>query len=217
MRSQIPLSATILGCAAGVAMMGCEEVREDLVEKNPIAPGDTREAGEPKEPMEEAKADKDERRQVRVDVMGKSGSDLTGEAVLTQVNDGVKVEIELSNAEPGLHGFHIHQKADCSADDATSAGGHFDPRGHQHGLPDEDVKHLGDLGNIEVSKDGKAEKTIVAQGANLEEGDEHSFLGRAVMIHAKKDDGGQPTGNAGARIGCGEIPKKAEMKLSKNM
>lgn len=148
---------------------------------------------------------KNEERRVQVDIAGKSGSELRGTATLVEVEGGVRIRAEIQSAPPGEHGFHIHQSADCSAADAKSAGGHFAPRGHQHGLPSDDERHLGDLGNIRVAEDGTGSKTIVVDEANLQRGHERSFLERALMVHAKPDDGGQPTGNAGARIGCGPI------------
>jgi Cu-Zn family superoxide dismutase len=144
---------------------------------------------------------------VEVKLLAKSGSKLAGTARFEQVEGGVKVTLELSGISQGQHGAHIHQKADCSSADAKSAGDHFNPDDHPHGMPTADKKHLGDLGNIEVDKDGNAKLEIVVQGANLEPGDAHSFIDRAIIIHEKKDDGGQPTGNAGGRIGCGEIKR----------
>ena len=142
---------------------------------------------------------------VTVTVRATSGSKLTGTATLTEVADGVKVVLSVAHVAPGDHGAHIHEKGDCSAADGTSAGGHLNPAGNPHALPPTTPRHLGDLGNITVGADGKGTLEIVAPGANLEEGSPNSFLHRAIIIHAKKDDGGQPTGNAGARIGCGEI------------
>ena len=142
---------------------------------------------------------------VEVALQAKSGSKLSGKATLTEVPDGVKVSITVEGISPGDHGSHVHEKGDCSAPDGASAGGHFNPGGHQHALPSGNPRHLGDLGNITVGKDGKGTHEIVATGANLKEGDASSFLGKSIIIHEKKDDGGQPTGNAGGRIGCGEI------------
>ena len=209
MKMKTPFTLTLgmlLVCA-------CRETREEIVDENPLVPDEakTSEIDVP----ENQNAAEDGMARVTADIVGKSGSDLSGTAVLTEVDEGVQVRVEVSNAEPGLHGLHIHQKADCSAPDATSAGGHFAPRDHDHGLPNEDTKHLGDLGNLEVGEDGSGQKTIVAKNANLDEGDDRSFLGRAIMIHAQKDDGGQPTGNAGARIGCGEISTKPEPEMKK--
>jgi Cu-Zn family superoxide dismutase len=136
----------------------------------------------------------------------KSGSSLRGRAVFTELPEGgVKVVIEVANVSPGKHGVHIHEKGDCSASDASSAGDHFDPDGHPHGLPPTAPRHIGDFGNIDVRPNGEGRLEIVAPRANLRLGDPHSFVGRSIIVHAKPDDGSQPSGNAGERIGCGEI------------
>jgi Cu-Zn family superoxide dismutase len=140
-----------------------------------------------------------------VPLEARSGSKLTGKAVLTETEGGVHVALSLEGVEPGDHGAHVHEKGDCSSPDAESAGGHFNPVGHPHGLPGAEKRHLGDLGNVTVGPDGKGQHHIVAPGVNLKPGDPTSFVGRAIIVHAKKDDGGQPTGNAGGRIGCGVI------------
>jgi len=142
---------------------------------------------------------------VEVAVQPKSGSSLSGKATLTETPEGVDVKLALEGLPPGEHGAHVHEKGDCSAADGASAGGHFNPAGNPHALPTGTPRHLGDLGNITISPDGKGTLEIVAPGANLKEGDPNSFLGRAIIVHEKQDDGGQPTGNAGGRIGCAEI------------
>jgi Cu-Zn family superoxide dismutase len=138
----------------------------------------------------------------------KSGSKLAGTAMLTEEATGVKIVIEIAGVSPGDHGAHIHETADCSAPDAKSAGGHYNPDKHDHGLPDGKPRHLGDLGNIVVGKDGKGKLEIVIPDANLKPGDPHSFIGRGIIVHEKQDDGGQPVGNAGGRIGCASIVSK---------
>jgi len=142
---------------------------------------------------------------VEVPITAKSGSSLTGTAVFTEVPDGVRVVVEVSGVAPGKHGVHVHEKDDCSAADAKSAGDHFNPDGHPHALPPQEPRHIGDFGNMEVDSDGKGRLEAVAPQATLREGDRHSFHGRAIVVHAKPDDGSQPSGNAGDRIGCGEI------------
>lgn len=142
---------------------------------------------------------------IEVALQAKSGSKLSGKVVLTETPEGVKVVLSVENVKPGDHGAHIHEKGDCSAPDGASAGGHYNPTSHPHALPANSPRHLGDLGNITVGKDGKGTLEIVAAGANLKDGDASSFVGRSVIVHEKKDDGGQPTGNAGGRIGCAEI------------
>lgn len=140
-------------------------------------------------------------------IESKSGSKLTGEATLTETAGGVKVEIKVEGAgAAGPRGAHIHEKGDCSSADGKSAGDHFNPGKHDHALPAKGQRHLGDLGNIEIDKDGKGTLTIEIPGANLKAGDPNSFRGRGIIIHEKKDDGGQPVGNAGGRHGCAVIP-----------
>lgn len=143
---------------------------------------------------------------VTVTLEARSGSKLKGQATLTETATGVKVDMTVEGISPGPHGAHFHEKGDCSAPDAKSAGDHFNPGGHQHALPEKDQRHLGDMGNIDIGQDGKGTLSIEIPGANLKAGDPKSFRGRAIIVHEKKDDGGQPTGNAGGRIGCGVVP-----------
>jgi Cu-Zn family superoxide dismutase len=144
-------------------------------------------------------------RSIEVPLEAKSGSKLKGKAVLTETEGGVHVLLTLEGLEPGDHGAHVHEKGDCSAPDGASAGGHFNPLTQDHGLPGAPKRHLGDLGNIVIGKDGKGSLDITAPGANLKPSDPASFVGKSIIVHAKKDDGGQPTGNAGGRVGCGVI------------
>lgn len=145
-------------------------------------------------------------RTIEVPLRAKSNSKLTGTATLTETPDGVRVVLVVENVTPGDHGAHVHEKGDCSAADGSSAGSHYNPTAHPHALPATSPRHLGDLGNITVGKDGKGTLEIVAPGATLKDpSDPSSFVGKAIIVHEKKDDGGQPVGNAGGRIGCAEI------------
>jgi Cu-Zn family superoxide dismutase len=147
---------------------------------------------------------------VDVSIEARSGSDLTGSATFTEQGGGVAVSIEVANVAPGPKGAHIHQNGDCSAEDASSAGDHFNPGGHPHARPPDAPRHLGDLGNIEITQDGTGILETMVEGANLRAGDPNSFLDRAVIIHGRTDDGSQPSGNAGPRIGCGVITPQAQ-------
>lgn len=131
-------------------------------------------------------------------------SKVGGTVVFTQTDDGIKVEANLKGLSPGDHGFHIHQYGDCSAADGTSAGGHFNPDGAKHGGPDAAERHEGDLGNISADASGLAEYSRVDKHLSFH--GPHSIIGRAIIVHAKGDDlTSQPTGAAGARVGCGVI------------
>jgi superoxide dismutase, Cu-Zn family len=128
-----------------------------------------------------------------------------GTVEFKQTDDGVEVTANLEGLKKGDHGFHIHEKGDCSAPDAASAGGHFNPSKHKHGAPDAAEHHEGDLGNLTAGADGKATKTFTMKGITLDEG-ETSIVGKGFIVHEKADDmKTQPTGNAGARVACGVI------------
>ncbi len=132
------------------------------------------------------------------------GSQVRGTVTFTPAAGGVRVVADISGLTPGSHGFHVHDKGDCSAPDATSAGGHFNPGGTPHGAPDAEKHHAGDLGNITAGDDGKAHLDQVFPFLSLSGAD--SIVGRGFIVHAGKDDmTTQPTGNAGARAACGVI------------
>jgi Cu-Zn family superoxide dismutase len=134
-----------------------------------------------------------------------AGQHCHGVVRFTQDGESVKVVADLEGLTPGQkHAFHIHQYGDCSAPDGMSAGGHYNPQGHQHGLPDAENRHAGDLGNVQADDQGKAHYEITVNNISIS-GQKNPIVGRAVIVHAKPDDGGQPVGNAGSRIGCGVI------------
>ena len=124
-------------------------------------------------------------------------------------SDPVKVTGKVSGLQKGLHGFHIHEFGD-NTNGCTSAGPHFNPLSKDHGGPDSEIRHIGDLGNIEAGADGTAEvvisdKLIQLQGPN-------NIIGRTLVVHADIDDLGKgghelskTTGNAGARLACGVV------------
>jgi len=132
------------------------------------------------------------------------GNSVSGVVWFSKVVGGVKVSGKIEGLTSGEHGFHIHQFGDCSSVDGKSAGGHFNPNGVNHGAPMDEVRHVGDLGNISANFNAVAEfefvdATITLAGAN-------SIMSRALIIHAGEDDlNSQPTGAAGARLACGVI------------
>jgi Cu-Zn family superoxide dismutase len=128
------------------------------------------------------------------------GSGVNGVVRFEAVEGGVAVTAEMTGLPAGKHGFHIHQYGDCTSADGTSAGGHFNPAGVEHSGPDADVRHMGDLGNIE-SDGNVAILSYVDKAIDLS-----LILGRGVIVHEKADDlASQPTGAAGGRLGCGVI------------
>ncbi len=136
-----------------------------------------------------------------------SGSQVSGALQFTAVPDGVQIGGELTGLAPGtVHGFHVHEKGDCSAPDASSAGAHFNPGMAQHGGPDSTARHLGDIPNVESDAAGNATVSALIAGATLKDGGPHDLLGKALVVHAKRDDyQSQPAGDSGERIACGVV------------
>ena len=121
----------------------------------------------------------------------------------------VVVTGEVTGLGKGSHGFHVHEFGD-NTNGCISAGAHFNPYGKDHGAPDADVRHVGDLGNVEAGDDGTAKVKISDTVISLEGPD--SIIGRTLVVHADPDDLGvgghelsKTTGNAGARVACGVI------------
>ena len=135
----------------------------------------------------------------------KSGSQVAGTIFFNEQPGGVRVVARVSGLKPNQeHGFHVHEKGDCAAPDATSAGGHFNPGGQPHG-PQSMPHHGGDMPSLKADAVGNAEATFMLEGVTLA-GAGDGVIGRAVVVHAQPDDyKTQPTGNSGGRIACGVI------------
>jgi Cu-Zn family superoxide dismutase len=135
-----------------------------------------------------------------------SGSLVSGKLVAAPIAGGVRITGEIGGLARGsTHAIHIHEKGDCSAADATSAGGHFNPAQQPHGRAGSGPHHGGDMDNIVADSSGVAHVDVRALGVSLG-GGATDIGGRAVVVHAAADDyATQPAGNAGARVACGVI------------
>ena len=136
-----------------------------------------------------------------------SGSLVSGTLAFVPMGDGVHVTGDIGGLAPNsTHGFHIHETGDCSAADASSAGGHFNPSGEAHGRASAPHHHLGDNDNLVADANGVAHVTAHFAGVVLGGGGADDIVGKAVIVHANPDDyASQPSGNSGARIACGVI------------
>lgn len=136
-----------------------------------------------------------------------SGSLVSGKLTLMPMGNGVHVTGDIGGLVPGSsHGFHIHEKGDCSAADAASAGGHFNPTGSAHGKAEAPMHHAGDIDNVVADAAGVAHVDAHLMNVALGGGAGNDIAGRAIVVHAAPDDYvSQPSGNSGARIACGVI------------
>src|SRR5215472_727228 len=136
-----------------------------------------------------------------------AGNTAAGSVTFTQKGDKVAVSAKLTGLTPGGHGFHIHEKGDCSAPDGTSAGGHFNPTGKPHGDPAAPDHHAGDMPMLQADASGNATLTTDLAGVTIGSGTT-DIIGKSVIVHKDADDyKTQPTGNSGARVACGVINK----------
>jgi Cu-Zn family superoxide dismutase len=137
------------------------------------------------------------------------GNTTNGTVTFRQQGDAVMVEVKVEGLKPGQeHGFHIHEKGDCSSGDGMSTGGHFNPTGKPHGPQDSAEHHAGDLPALKADAQGRAEAKLQLSGISIGAG-ATDIVGRGLIVHAMPDDyKTQPTGNSGARIACGVITRQ---------
>ena len=129
----------------------------------------------------------------------RSGSKVAGTASFVSEMNKVRITARVSGLTPGEHGFHVHDSGDCSAADASSAKGHFNPGGSSHG------HHAGDMPNLVADASGNASISVELSQFELNEGP-NGIIGRSVVVHADPDDyKSQPAGNSGQRVACGTI------------
>ncbi|KAJ8722935.1 hypothetical protein PYW07_004115 [Mythimna separata] len=138
------------------------------------------------------------------------GDGVTGAVTFTQQKDGtVRLTGTITGMPAGEYGFHIHETGDITQG-CGSTGAHYNPEGKDHGHPDDENRHVGDLGNVKSDSTNTIKVDIVDKLIKLT-GD-HSIIGRGLVLHSGTDDFGRTdhpdskkTGNAGGRAACGVI------------
>ncbi|HEY4371864.1 MAG TPA: superoxide dismutase family protein [Burkholderiales bacterium] len=136
----------------------------------------------------------------------KSGSATTGTVSFAPAGtNAVRVTVDITGLKPNAeHGFHVHERGDCSAPDAMSAGGHFNPTNHKHGGPMVE-HHAGDIPNLKSDAEGRMRGSFEVSGLSVE-GGPTDIIGKALVVHRDRDDyKSQPAGDSGPRIACGVI------------
>ena len=134
------------------------------------------------------------------------GNTVTGTVSFVQSGDVVKVSGSISGLKPNTeHGFHVHEKGDCSSGDGMSTGGHFNPTGKSHGHAGMGEHHTGDLPSLKADASGNAtfnyESSTIRVGSTA-----NDIVGKGLIVHRDPDDyKTQPTGNAGPRLACAVI------------
>jgi Cu-Zn family superoxide dismutase len=137
-----------------------------------------------------------------------TGNTATGSVSFSQNGDKVMVSGWVSGLKPNAeHGFHVHEKGDCSSGDGMSAGGHFNPTGKAHGAYEYSEHHAGDLPSLKADAAGTARFSFESGALSVGDG-RGDVIGRGLIVHRDPDDyKTQPTGNSGPRLACGVIVK----------
>lgn len=146
--------------------------------------------------------------ELRITLEPKSGSTAKGDVIFTETNGTVEMTATLLGLSEGEHAIHLHEKADCTADDATSAGGHWNPTFEPHGKwGAEGGYHKGDIGNFTADAEGNGTVRFSTDEWCIGCDDEKkNILGKSVIVHQGADDfTSQPSGDAGARVSCGGV------------
>lgn len=197
----------------GLLLFGCDSANQDQGEGTE-APAPTLESEQPdvtpgapapqdETPPSDSSVDAE---YAEAEILPTEGQTVGGLITLRRSDGMVTIEGTVTGLTPGAHGIHIHANGDCSAPDASSAGDHFEPADDPHGSPEDlpDSHHVGDLGNITAGENGEAELNIT--DTEIELSGANSVIDKAIIVHAGRDDfETQPSGDSGARIGCGVI------------
>lgn len=188
-RSSIVALALLLGLG-----YSCKEAKKE-----------TESVSEEVEETVEAVKEEIEETEISFKMEPKSDSNVQGTVNFLDRDGKVAMSATFSGLTPGSHAIHLHEKADCSAADATSTGGHWNPTSQPHGKwGDEGGYHLGDIGNFTADADGNAELEFETDRWCIGcEDPNRDILGKAVIVHQGSDDfTSQPSGAAGPRVSC---------------
>ncbi len=142
------------------------------------------------------------------DLQATRGNSATGTVRFAQTGDKVTVTGEVRGLKPNAeHGFHVHEKGDCSSGDGMGTGGHFNPMTAAHGQHGQGAHHVGDLPSLKADAQGVAKLDFSSASLSLKSGGS-SILDKGLIVHRDPDDyKTQPTGNSGPRIACAVIRK----------
>lgn len=195
---RISLSLVIF---ASVAIIGCKNDKKEKEEDK------TTTDSEMNSTMDDMD-DESEIKKVTVTMSPNNNSNLAGEVVFTEEDGEVSMTALITGLQEGEHAIHIHEKGDCSMEDGSSAGGHWNPTDEDHGKwGDAEGYHKGDIGNFTTDANGNGTITMSTDEWCIGCGDEDKdILGKSIIVHDGVDDfTSQPAGNAGTRVGCGVI------------
>ncbi|WP_207420700.1 superoxide dismutase family protein [Desertivirga brevis] len=147
-------------------------------------------------------------RKARAELSGtKADTVVKGSADFTTSGDKVELTLNIECPKKANQSVavHFHEHGDCG-NNGEGAHGHWNPTKEKHGKWGEGAYHSGDIGNIKLDAQGKAQFTVSSDRWTIGGDEKTNILKRAIIVHSGVDDyTTQPTGNSGSRIGCGVI------------
>lgn len=157
-------------------------------------------------------SDLSQRAEFAQDIVSPDGKVLGTLMLKALENGATEITVSVKNLSQGTHAMHFHETGLCEGPDFKSSGGHYNPTNKAHGMEMPDGPHAGDMMNIEVGESGDAEVMIINDRVSIDGQNELPALldadGSALILHEKADDYmSQPSGDAGARIGCALITR----------
>ncbi len=186
-----------------IVALGCKK------DKKEDSPKDNVEVETSAEEEDTSRPGEVEEKKLTVALDAKSGSQASGNVIFKQDKNGVVTMIAvIGGLSQGEHAIHLHEKADCSSEDGTSTGGHWNPTAQPHGKwGAAEGFHKGDIGNFTADANGNGTIThITPEWCIGCEDPTKDILGKAIIVHQGSDDfKTQPTGAAGGRVSCGGI------------
>lgn len=130
-----------------------------------------------------------------------SGDKALGTITFEQTDKTINISGQFAGLKKGQYALYIHSKGDCS-DKGRKVGDHLNPTKAKHGPPASAMRHAGDFGNLTFDKEGNATFSMATDSITIEPDRADSVVGRAVVVHARKDNA---KGSAGAPVACGVV------------
>lgn len=138
----------------------------------------------------------------QADLKSKNGAQAKGTVEFIEAPGALQVRYEITGlGKNSRHGFHIHEKGDCSSPDAMSAGKHYLEIAPSGGTAaDSPQQHAGDFPQIKADSNGTAKGQFVVSNLTLNKN--NPIKGRAIIVHSGPDN---PNQKSPSRIACGVI------------
>ncbi len=137
----------------------------------------------------------------KADIKMIGGDKSLGTITFERADKTININGQFAGLKKGQYALYIHSKGDCT-DKGRKVGDHLNPTKSKHGPPASSTRHAGDFGNLTFDKEGNSTFAMATDSITIEPDRADSVVGRAVVVHARKDNA---RGSAGAPVACGVV------------